>query len=163
MHFDRGRMGSKVAIAFGETTPSLVNLLKGNPACGAREDDVHRYFGIDQYVRLIDSAPHLCINTYGTRKNRFPVRDTRRDAHGSKLSAFVNTVRRLFGPESSGKRIRELQELGEVQVGLATTPRGVAKAVSQLLWPDKDREEWFSLGENHEKVRGLPGFPAARH
>jgi len=34
------------------------------------------------------------------------------------------------------------------------------KAVSQLLWPDKDREEWFSLGEKHEKVRGSPGFPA---
>ena len=30
-----------------------------------------------------------------------------------------------------------------------------SKAVSQLLRPDKDREEWFSLGENHEKV---PGF-----
>src|SRR5580704_10068017 len=26
------------------------------------------------------------------------------------------------------------------------------KAVSQLLWPDKDREEWFSLGENHERA-----------
>jgi hypothetical protein len=26
------------------------------------------------------------------------------------------------------------------------------KAVSQLLWPDKDREVWFSLGENHEKA-----------
>jgi hypothetical protein len=25
------------------------------------------------------------------------------------------------------------------------------RAVSQLLWPDKDREEWFSLEENHEK------------
>ena len=29
------------------------------------------------------------------------------------------------------------------------------KADSQLLWPDKDREEWFSLGENHEKVLGF--------
>jgi hypothetical protein len=28
-------------------------------------------------------------------------------------------------------------------------------AVSQLLWPDKDREEWFSLRENHEKVLGF--------
>ena len=28
-------------------------------------------------------------------------------------------------------------------------------AVSQLLWPGKDREEWFSLEENHEKVRGF--------
>jgi hypothetical protein len=37
------------------------------------------------------------------------------------------------------------------------------KAVSQLLWPDKDCEEWFSLGENHEKVLGFPGFPAVRH
>src|SRR6202453_1884511 len=27
-----------------------------------------------------------------------------------------------------------------------------AKAGSQLLWSHKDREEWFSLGENHEKV-----------
>jgi hypothetical protein len=37
------------------------------------------------------------------------------------------------------------------------------RAVSQLLWPDKDREVWFSLVENHEKGRSLPGFPAARH
>ncbi len=28
-------------------------------------------------------------------------------------------------------------------------------AVSQLLGSEKDREEWFSLGENHEKVRGF--------
>src|ERR1700685_4309866 len=34
------------------------------------------------------------------------------------------------------------------------------KAVSQLLWSHKGREEWFSLGENHEKVPGSPGFPA---
>jgi hypothetical protein len=26
------------------------------------------------------------------------------------------------------------------------------RAVSQLLWPDKDREVWFSLEENHEKA-----------
>jgi hypothetical protein len=26
------------------------------------------------------------------------------------------------------------------------------KAVSQLLWTDKDREVWFSLRENHEKA-----------
>jgi hypothetical protein len=25
--------------------------------------------------------------------------------------------------------------------------------VSQLLWPDKDREAWFSLGENHKAHR----------
>ena len=30
--------------------------------------------------------------------------------------------------------------------------RASFRAVSQLLWPDKDREVWFSLGENHEKV-----------
>jgi hypothetical protein len=29
------------------------------------------------------------------------------------------------------------------------------KAVSQLLWPDKDREVWFSLGENHEEGCGF--------
>ena len=27
-----------------------------------------------------------------------------------------------------------------------------SRAVSQLLWSDKDREEWFSLRENHEKA-----------
>src|SRR5271156_3946305 len=25
------------------------------------------------------------------------------------------------------------------------------RAVSQLPWPHQDREEWFSLGENHER------------
>jgi hypothetical protein len=34
------------------------------------------------------------------------------------------------------------------------------RAVSQLLWPDKDREEWFSLRENHERLFCSPGFPA---
>ena len=29
------------------------------------------------------------------------------------------------------------------------------KAVAQLLWPHKDREEWFSLRENHEKLLGF--------
>jgi hypothetical protein len=28
-------------------------------------------------------------------------------------------------------------------------PCGHLKAVSQLLWPHKSREEWFSLRENH--------------
>jgi hypothetical protein len=36
-------------------------------------------------------------------------------------------------------------------------------AVSQVPWSDKDREEWFFLGENHEKARGFPGFPATLH
>ena len=31
-------------------------------------------------------------------------------------------------------------------------PGNALKAVSQLLFADKDREEWFSLGENHEKA-----------
>ena len=30
-----------------------------------------------------------------------------------------------------------------------------SKAVSQLLWSDKDREEWFSLGENPRKGLSL--------
>ena len=29
------------------------------------------------------------------------------------------------------------------------------KAVAQLLWPHKGREEWFSWRENHEKLRGF--------
>jgi hypothetical protein len=32
------------------------------------------------------------------------------------------------------------------------------RAVSQLLWPDKDREEWFFLVENHEKAVRFPDF-----
>src|ERR1700677_1833796 len=38
--------------------------------------------------------------------------------------------------------------------GGGTVPIGT-RAVSQLLWPDKDREEWFSLGENNETGRGF--------
>jgi hypothetical protein len=33
-----------------------------------------------------------------------------------------------------------------------------SRAVLQLLWPDKDREVWFSLGENHEKAYRFPDF-----
>jgi hypothetical protein len=33
-----------------------------------------------------------------------------------------------------------------------------ARAVLQLLGPHKDREVWFSLGENHEKVFRYPDF-----
>ena len=36
------------------------------------------------------------------------------------------------------------------------------KAVSQLLWPDKDREEWFSLVENHEKAVRFLSTPIAK-
>jgi hypothetical protein len=32
----------------------------------------------------------------------------------------------------------------------------MTKGVSQLLWPDKDREVWFSSGENHQKGQSLP-------
>src|SRR5271155_1201120 len=32
------------------------------------------------------------------------------------------------------------------------------RAVSQLLWIEKDREVWFSLGENHEKACCSPDF-----
>jgi hypothetical protein len=35
---------------------------------------------------------------------------------------------------------------------------GYARAVSQLLWTEKDREVWFSLGENHEKACRFPDF-----
>ena len=52
----------KFAIAVGEKTSGLVNQLKRNLACAAREEDVHRYFGIDQYVRPIDPAPGFCLN-----------------------------------------------------------------------------------------------------
>src|SRR5271168_977328 len=40
---------------------------------------------------------------------------------------------------------------------------GSAKAFSQLLWSGKSSEVWFSLRENHVKVRGFPVFPATQH
>jgi hypothetical protein len=38
------------------------------------------------------------------------------------------------------------------------TERTLHTALSQLLLRDKGREVWFSLGENHEKACGFPGF-----
>jgi hypothetical protein len=35
---------------------------------------------------------------------------------------------------------------------------GLFRAVSQLLWPGKGREVWFSLGEHHEKACRSPDF-----
>jgi hypothetical protein len=48
-----------------------------------------------------------------------------------------------------------MRKRAERNSGEVFTVIPVAKAVSQLLWSDKDHEEWFSLGENHEKD---PGF-----
>jgi hypothetical protein len=31
----------------------------------------------------------------------------------------------------------------------------LSRAISQLLWSHKGREEWFSLRENHERRRGF--------
>jgi len=42
-------------------------------------------------------------------------------------------------------------------------PAARIKAASQSLSPDKDCEAQFSLGENHDKVIGFPGFSVARH
>jgi hypothetical protein len=36
------------------------------------------------------------------------------------------------------------------------------KGVSQLLWPDKDREVWFSSGENHEMASRFGPTPIAK-
>ena len=47
-----------------------------------------------------------------------------------------------------------VQGHGEIQSWLD----GSFRAVSQLLWPDKDREVWFSLEENHEKSLRFPDF-----
>jgi 2-iminobutanoate/2-iminopropanoate deaminase len=40
---------------------------------------------------------------------------------------------------------------------MKTSP--MAKAVSQLLWSHKDREKWFSLGENHVRRRSFGLHP----
>jgi hypothetical protein len=42
-----------------------------------------------------------------------------------------------------------------VLLGVVVGAAAIAKAVSQLVRPDKYRKEWFSLGENHEKVLGF--------
>jgi hypothetical protein len=41
------------------------------------------------------------------------------------------------------------------QVPAAWWAKASIKAASQLLWSHKGREEWFSLGENHERRRGF--------
>ncbi len=41
---------------------------------------------------------------------------------------------------------------------VATVEDELSRAVSQLLWSHKGREEWFSLGENHERRRRSPDF-----
>jgi hypothetical protein len=38
------------------------------------------------------------------------------------------------------------------------TKRTLLKTLSQLRWPDKGREVWFSSGENHEKAYRSPDF-----
>jgi hypothetical protein len=47
-------------------------------------------------------------------------------------------------------------EMGLFTIALSR-PR-TFKAVSQLLWSHKGREEWFSLGENHEEACRFPDF-----
>jgi hypothetical protein len=37
-----------------------------------------------------------------------------------------------------------------------------SKAVSQLLWSGKGREEWFSLGENHDELLRFGLYPIAK-
>ena len=50
-----------------------------------------------------------------------------------------------------GKGLRALGTTDRIAKGSVRCHAGHLRAVSQLLWSDKDREEWFSLRENHEK------------
>jgi hypothetical protein len=122
MHFDRGHMGLKFAIAAGERTPSLVNLLERNLACAAREDDVHPHFGIDQYLRPIDWAPRFCPNSYSTRKNRFPVRRRRTRCTWQRVKRVFHRGEEVVAQSQAEKASEELQGLGGVQVTPATAP-----------------------------------------
>ncbi len=54
------------------------------------------------------------------------------------------------------KETRRKHPLGYSSVaGGVKEERELLKAVLHLLWSDKDREEWFSLGENHVKILGF--------
>ena len=56
-----------------------------------------------------------------------------------------------------GRRIGLTQQASPVRNG--TELHGVeCKAVSQLRWPDYDREEWFSLGEITKRSLAFPDF-----
>src|SRR5271155_5366987 len=53
----------------------------------------------------------------------------------------------------------------KARIGCFPCPNGgrAPRAVSQSLWSEKDREEWFSLGENHDKACRSPDFLRALH
>jgi hypothetical protein len=58
---------------------------------------------------------------------------------------------RVIWTRASGRSSGVFQVVKTAQ-SRGRTERTLLTALSQLLWPDKGREVWFSLGENHEKA-----------
>jgi hypothetical protein len=52
----------------------------------------------------------------------------------------------------AGDRWCGISQVVKAALSRELTERTLLTALSQLLWPDKGREVWFSLGENHEKA-----------
>ena len=69
---------------------------------------------------------------------------------------------RMGTPEEVAARLSfsppKMQPMSPVFCSLSMAdswPSTWSKAVSQLVWSRKGREEWFSLRENHERRRGF--------
>jgi tetratricopeptide (TPR) repeat protein len=59
----------------------------------------------------------------------------------------------VYGRSGNAVRARKaLRQLEKAHRTWVPDPTPLLRAVSQLLWPDKDGEVWFSLEENHEKA-----------
>jgi hypothetical protein len=87
----------------------------------------------------------------------------------SRASKAVQTARTPIVSRTARPRSREIHRLIHTsvkkserlstirQAAASLSPyKRAARAVSQLQWPDKDREEWFSSEENHEKAYRFP-------
>ena len=95
---------------------------------------------------------------------RYPTQaKTRLEGHPT-FSAAGSPLSPVGPPAMTNQRIERRPSVGSVWTVSALNPPielskiNVSIAVSQLLWPDEGCEEWFSLGENHEKPLAFPDF-----
>ena len=74
----------------------------------------------------------------------------------SRLSSSVRVIRP--GMASAGVRWCVVFQVVKTAQSRERAGRTLFTALSQLLWRDKGRAVWFSLGENHEKACRFPDF-----
>jgi hypothetical protein len=105
----------------------------------ATPDFVSRLVALANFMRLsVRKAAHAAISSAAWQEIR--VRSGRDD------NSFAGEG---LGPVSGGSGVSKLSKLLNQEDALSAP---FFRALSQLRWPDKGREVWFSLGENHEKA-----------